>query len=283
MEWSPQPIGDDIGWVHRYRGLFGLDTYDRFAGERAPAGPKYTREGDVRRSWHDPLGFAGLSKVPPPSLVAELLKTRVGELADDLAAMSERERQLAHELPRAYLETEALRETGAPRRQLRDAETQMLRDEEELADVRSSMADRAAHRGGDAELDEAGSGLIGDPRHHLRHHREPVPPETVKYGAFVELWSAVGFGLLMLAVIALQLFTDVPIWVALLLSVAIYVLVESAFRRTLVTLLLRVTLVLAFIGALILAWEFAGALLIAALVGLALLTITDNVRELRRG
>jgi hypothetical protein len=283
MEWSPQPIGDDIGWVHGYRGLFGLDTYDRFAGERAPAGPKYTRDGDVRRSWHDPLGFAGLSKVPPPSRVAELLKTRVGELASDLAAMSERERQLAHELPRAYLETEALRETGAPRRLLRDAETQMLTDEEELADVRAAMADAAQRiEAATTELDEAGSGLIGDPRHHLRHHREPVPPETVKYGAFVELWSAVGFGLLMLAVIALQLFTDVPIWVALLLSVAIYVLIESAFRRTLVTLLLRVTLVLAFIGALILAWEFAGALLIAALVGLALLTITDNVRELRR-
>jgi hypothetical protein len=49
-----------------------------------------------------------------------------------------------------------------------------------------------------------------------------------------------------------------------------------------VSLLLRVTLVLAFLAALILIWEFAGALLIAALVALAALTITDNVRELRR-
>ena len=36
---------DDDAWVDGYRGLFGLDTYDRFAGERAPAGPKYTRVG----------------------------------------------------------------------------------------------------------------------------------------------------------------------------------------------------------------------------------------------
>ena len=133
-----------------------------------------------------------------------------------------------------------------------------------------------------AELDEAGNGLIGDPRHHLSHHREPVPPATARYGVLVELWSAVGFGLLLLAVIGLLVFTDVPVWTALLLSIGIYVVVEAAFRRRLVPLLLRVTLVLAFIGALILAWEFAGPLLIAAVLGLAVLTITDNVRELRR-
>ena len=44
-----------------YRGLWGLDTGDRLAGERAPAGPKYTRTGTVRQSWNDPLGFVGLA------------------------------------------------------------------------------------------------------------------------------------------------------------------------------------------------------------------------------
>ncbi len=44
-EWVPIPIGDEDGWVDGYRGLWGLDTGDRFAGERAPAGPKYTRTG----------------------------------------------------------------------------------------------------------------------------------------------------------------------------------------------------------------------------------------------
>jgi hypothetical protein len=283
LEWGPQPIGDDVGWVHRYRGLFGLDTYDRFAGERAPAGPKYTRDGEIRRSWHDPVGFAGLTKVPPPRQVPERLKALIGQLADELTEMHAKEQRLAEDLPGAYLETETLREAGSPPRQLRDAETRVLRAEHELAELRSSMAATGQRiEAASAELDEAGNGLIGDPRHHLRHHREPVPPATARYGVLVELWSAVGFGLLLLAVIGLLVFTDVPVWTALLLSVGIYVVVEAAFRRRLVPLLLRVTLVLAFIGALILAWEFAGPLLIAAVLGLAVLTITDNVRELRR-
>ena len=60
-------------WVDGYRGLWGLDTGDRFAGERAPAGPKYTRTGTVRQSWSDPLGFSGLAKVPPPSRAPAVL------------------------------------------------------------------------------------------------------------------------------------------------------------------------------------------------------------------
>ena len=266
-----------------YRGLFGLDTYDRSPGERAPAGPKYTRDGDVRRSGTTRSASRASTKVPPPRQVPEKLKALIAQLADELTGMHAKEQRLAAELPGAYLETETLREAGSPPRQLRDAETRVLRDEQELADLRSSIAATGQRiEAASAELDEAGNGLIGDPRHHLRHHREPLPPATARYGVLVELWSAVGFGLLLLAVIGLLVFTDVPVWTALLLSIGIYVIVEAAFRRRLVSLLLRVTLVLAFIAALILAWEFAGPLLIAAVLGLALLTITDNVRELRR-
>jgi hypothetical protein len=76
-DWDPILISDGDGWVDRYRGLWGLDTGDRFAGERAPAGPKYTRTGGVRQSWHDPLGFAGLDKVAPPSQAIPLLEARL--------------------------------------------------------------------------------------------------------------------------------------------------------------------------------------------------------------
>ena len=86
-------ISDEDGWVDRYRGLWGLDTGDRFAGERAPAGPKYTRTGTVRQSWHDPLGFAGLDKVAPPSQAIPVLEARIAELAakhgDEVTAEAE--------------------------------------------------------------------------------------------------------------------------------------------------------------------------------------------------
>ena len=78
-EWTPIIIGDSDTWVDGYRGLWGLDTGDRFAGERAPAGPKYTRTGRppiVGR----PARILGLAKVPPPSRAPAVLDARIAEL-----------------------------------------------------------------------------------------------------------------------------------------------------------------------------------------------------------
>ena len=36
--WSPVLIDDAVPWVDGYRGLLGLDTFDRFAGERRRPG-----------------------------------------------------------------------------------------------------------------------------------------------------------------------------------------------------------------------------------------------------
>src|SRR5262245_8072192 len=85
FEWTPILISDDVPWVSRYRGLWGLETRDPFGGERAPAGPKHNRDGSVRQSWFDPLGWVGLDEVVPPPELAPSLKTRQRAIADELA------------------------------------------------------------------------------------------------------------------------------------------------------------------------------------------------------
>ncbi len=80
IEWSPILVSDADGWVDAYRGLWGLDTGDRMAGERAPAGPKYTRAGTVRQSWNDPLSFVGLAGIPTPAETRAALEDRVAAL-----------------------------------------------------------------------------------------------------------------------------------------------------------------------------------------------------------
>ncbi len=65
--WTPKIITESMGWAEDYRGLWGMDTRDRFGGERGPAGPKFNRDGTIRVAWYDPLGWAVLNKVAPPS------------------------------------------------------------------------------------------------------------------------------------------------------------------------------------------------------------------------
>ena len=113
IAWTPIVIGDEDGWVDRYKGLWGLDTGDRFAGERAPAGPKYTRIGTVRQSWHDPLGFAGLDKVAPPSQAVAALEARIAELRRRARRLCSAEAaELERSLPLREAELGAIREAA---------------------------------------------------------------------------------------------------------------------------------------------------------------------------
>jgi hypothetical protein len=63
--------------------------------------------------------------------------------------------------------------------------------------------------------------------------------------------------------------------------VAGYVAIEAAIRRRLIDTLLRVTLVLALVGSIVLAIEFLPLILVGGIAGVALLAIVDNLRELR--
>src|SRR3712207_528541 len=63
-------------WVSGYRGLWGLYARDPFEGEDAPAGPMYNRDKSVARAWYDPVGWAGLDKVPPPAEALEAVIDR---------------------------------------------------------------------------------------------------------------------------------------------------------------------------------------------------------------
>ncbi|MBK7623007.1 MAG: hypothetical protein IPJ14_10190 [Kineosporiaceae bacterium] len=93
--WHPVVINESTGWVRDYRGLWGHDTRDRLGGERGPAGPRYERDGTVRQSWADPVGWAGLAKVAPNADVeAALIGARLAELGIGCPSWSPRWRRL---------------------------------------------------------------------------------------------------------------------------------------------------------------------------------------------
>jgi hypothetical protein len=282
--WSPVLIDDATPWVDGFRGLFGLDTYDRFGGERAPAGPKYGRSGLVRMSWNDPLGFGGLHKVAPPSRQPEELRQRIDERTKRLAEIDADIEERSGRLPGLELETRGLAADGAMASLQEVRARELATEAAELANLRKERADTAdstlALR---RELERVEDGDFGDPRGHLKHPHRPVPREEIRYGRIVEFWSAVSVGLLLLAIVALVSLRLVPWWAALLIAFAAYLLLEAAFRRRLTLLTLRVDLTLAIIGAAVLVWEGMFVIVIAAVAALALVILLDNVRELRAG
>jgi hypothetical protein len=283
-EWTRILISDDTPWVDGYRGLFGLDTYDRFGGERAPAGPKYGRAGTVRQSWNDPLGFGGLDKTAPPFRQPEELRRRIDQLTASRAEVAADIEQRSAAIPGLDLETRALAANGSMEALHRARAADLAAAESELAGLRRKDAGLVdsilALR---EELRRVEAGDFGGPRAHLKHDHHPVPAELTRYGRAVEVWSAVSVAVLLVAVVGLIFFANTTWLVGLAVGVIGYVLIESAFRRRLTTLLLRVTLVLSLLTLALLAVQFAGILVALAIAAFALIVFADNVREVARG
>jgi hypothetical protein len=279
-EWSRVLIDDSTDWVDGYRGLFGLDTHDRFAGERAPAGPKYGRSGTVRQSWNDPLGFAGLSKAVPPHRAPAQIRERIDTLEAQAEEQAKEADALAARLRGLTLEVQALSASGSTARLHEVQSSELARGEAELAQLRAEQAaigDTVKALG--RELEDLEAGRLGDPQAHLKHPHRPVPPEEERYNVIVEVWSAISVGLLLLVVAGLVFLRLVPWWTALLVGVGGYVVIEAALRRRLTTLVLRSVLVLAVVTAVLLVFDFRLELVLAAVAGLALIVVLDNIRE----
>ena len=211
VEWTPIIVGDEDGWVDRYRGLWGLDTGDRFAGERAPAGPKYTRTGTVRQSWRDPLGFAGLGKVAPPSRAIPVLEARIKELTAERAAVVAEADALAVSLPKLDAELAAVRSTAglddyraALALELQTGEARLTALSVQDVELGTAIA------AGRERLADLRAGHLDDPRLHLRHASEPEPPTVARGRAHREAWAAVSVGLLVAALAVVVWFRILP-------------------------------------------------------------------------
>ena len=283
VEWTPIVISDAVPWVDGYRGLWGLDTGDRLAGERAPAGPKYTREGTVRQAWNDPIGFVGLSGSPTPAEARGAMVERIAELEAERAMVEAEAETLARDLPKLGIEVRALQqETGAAvYRQRRIAE--LRAGEAKLAALRASSAElKASITAGNDFLRRYDAGSRGDPRGHLLHAAAPEPPDLTKRRVFAETWAALSVGVLVISLAVILWFRILPIAPTLLLLVIGYLAIESFAQRRVESLLLRITVALAVISAILLGYNFLRELVLLGLGALGLFILLDNAGELGR-
>src|SRR5918994_1430967 len=278
--WTPVLISDADGWVDGYRGLFGLDTHDRFGGERSPAGPKYTRTGQQRMTWHDALGFAGLDKASPPFQWPAELDRMEESLKKEAADVDAQIGDLTATLPGLALQLQAITLDGGMAALHREGAEKLAAGELELRRLRARAAAiedqlTATRR----ERARVAAGDLGDPQAHLTHPHRPVPPEPMRQGLIVEVWSAVSAAVLLLVTAALVWFSFLPWWGALVIALAGYLVIESAIRRRLTVVSNRLVLLLAGITILLVAWHWRTEVVIAGVVGLAVFLLVDNVRE----
>ncbi|MCS7003601.1 MAG: hypothetical protein NZ518_12190, partial [Dehalococcoidia bacterium] len=280
--WTCVVISADTPWVRQYRGLWGVYVRDVFAGENAPAGPMYNRDGSVRRSWRDPIGWAGLDKVPTPAEEGH-------ELARARAAVEERQRELRQAIAAADDSLQRLGATlrainGHPHLRARadaiaqtiaatSAEAARLRHERATNDaILQAMDQRAARLNTD---------VIDDPRSHIRKLALPATEPDLRLARLVEIWGAVSISLLAVLVVALVIVDRNLAVVGAPALLGAFIVIEAIFRRQVARLIEIVTVSLAIVAAGVLITQLFWQLVVALIVLAAVFVVWENVQELR--
>ncbi|HEY1484540.1 MAG TPA: hypothetical protein VGF84_00475 [Micromonosporaceae bacterium] len=263
--WTPIVIDEDTPWVRDFRGLWGLDTADPFGGERAPAGPRYERSGAIRASWGDPVGWAGLDKVPPTVAGVALARAdRIGELdalIDDLGTRIEADQD---GLRRAATGVTALPPSANASRRRDGPVERLVARESEVADLRTLRRDAINERDRLRQV----SGDVHDlpPHAHLRHRA--VPDTASSANALLRFWSGASLSVLLILLGLSLVLNRRPVLWAIVLAVVLVMAVEALLRRRLLAFLAAVTVTAATV---VLVWLLITNLRVAvgvlALVG----------------
>ena len=280
--WSPVLLTPETAWAENYRGLWGLDTKDPFGGERAPAGPKYNRDGSIRTSWYDPLGWAGLDKVTPPRLAVEQMRRQIATLEQQRETLDAEIAQKREEVRRLSLEVLALHETSYFKEIHKSQQEQLNIAESDLHQLQRRAVELTETKlASQAYLAKIDQGNWGDPQAHL-HHKHPPEPPLDHQARLTELWAAVSGGLLLLA-FTIAFIINPGRWFVWIIAIAVaFAAIEATVRGRLSHFLLNTTIILAVITSLILIKEFWYLLFILGLFALVFTMIAENLRELWR-
>ena len=284
-EWDPprlmlEPYPD---WVTDYRGLWGLYARDPFEGEDAPAGPMYNRDKSVSRAWYDPVGWAGLDKVPPPDEELEAILERRAQIAVRCEALRAEIGEKSRELKRLGVELSAMRErshldapyeAGTRRVAELSAEVDRLRARLATDEVVSGSLKEYADRLDAGEREPA--------RAHISRAHRPASDAELRVSRVAEAWAAASVSLVLISFVAIVLFERDHLISMLVISIALFAFVEAGFRGRLVNLVSSANIGLAVVAALVIVYEFFWQLVVAAVLIVGLYVLWDNLRELRR-
>jgi hypothetical protein len=281
QEWEPEIISDEVAWVNNYRGLWGLDTHDPVGGERAPAGPKYNRDGTVRQSWYDPFGWAGLDKVSPPNELPNEILNRSAELESELQIVEKEISRKRESTRKVALDVDALKKTEYTSALYKTKEDTLKLAQDELHMLQTRRVEmleiQQAIRTYRLKVEQ---GDLGSPDAHIHqvHHPEP---QLQGYHRAVEIWAALSNAVILLIILLLVILQPEH-WFTWLIGLGVvFAGIEATIQQRLTDYLLNIIIILAVISAFILLVEFWRWIISFALIGLIMYTILGNLREIR--
>ena len=282
LTWQTCVLNDNTPWATQYRGLWGLYAEDPIAGENAPAGPVYNRDGSYRRSWIDPLGWAGLDKVPPYSIWGDLIDQQAAQIQIRIAELEEAIQAKSRELQRMGTLSVALVDQCYLNEEYQKIQREITSLSQELWQLKKELAESRDIRAALLQYGEQiQQGYRESPRAHIRREQKPLP-QTNELNFISEMIAAVSVGLLLIGFVLIWLFARHYFLVGLVALISALIFIEASFRRQLPRLINSLSIGLAIVSFFILVFQFFWQIVIGGVFLAGLFILWDNIRELRR-
>jgi hypothetical protein len=279
--WTPVQITESTPWVSQYRGLWGLFARDPISGENAPAGPMYNRDSSPRGTWYDPLGFAGLDKVPPPPEALTLLEKNCKEITVRQEKLETLIPDKAGQLQSLGIKLKGME--GNPHLAKQYASLKKQKDSlvGEVRNLRLEHFENAALiQGLTGRLERMKQSIQDDPRAHIDHLAVPVKTARMRFHHATQTWAAVSQSVLLFGIVVLMVLTPKYLIAGLLILTILIVAVESILRGAFVQTVGSITIFLAMVSAVILFVHFWYWILIGALLVTAFFLMAQRLREI---
>jgi hypothetical protein len=243
----------------------------------------YNRDKSVRRAWYDPVGWAGLDKVPPPDEALRAVLDRRTEIEARCAALRTEIEGKSRQLKKLGVEVAAVRNRShldAPY----EVETRRLADiSREVDRLRAQLAtDEAVSASLEDYAGRLRAGEREPARAHITRAHRPASETELRVSRMAEAWAAASVSLMLISFVGIAIFEREHLISMLVVSIALFAFVEAGFRGRLVNLVSSVNIGLAVVATLIVFYEFFWQLVVAAVLVLGLYLLWDNLRELRR-
>ena len=281
---EPRLIADPTpDWVSCYRGLWGLYARDPFEGEDAPAGPMYNRDKSVSRAWYDPVGWAGLDKVAPPTETLEAILEQRADIISRCEALRDEIDDKSRQLKKLGAELAAMRDRSHLDAPYQEGTRRVAELSGELDRLRGKLAtDEAVSESLAEYADRLRAGERDQARAHISRANRPASEDELRVSRVAEAWAAISVSLMLISFVGIAMFEREHLISMLVFSIAFFAFVEAGFRGRLVNLVSSANIGLAVVATLIIIYEFFWQLVVAAVLVIGLYVLWDNLRELRR-
>jgi hypothetical protein len=244
----------------------------------------YNRDGSVARPWYDPVGWAGLDKVPPPTETLHTVREQQATVAARRAALQAEVEEKSRQLKGLGVEAAAAR--GQPHlRALHEANrTQIGVLSEEVNRLRAQVAaDGVLSESLGIYADRLRDGEREPARAHISRAQQPASETRLRASRLAEAWAAASVGLMLIVFILLANYERGEyLTFALAAAISLFLFVEAGFRGRLTNLVTSAALGLAVVAALVLIYQFFWRIVVAAVLILGIYVLWANLRELRR-